>query len=250
VIDEFDRFTLGPEEINVLRADLDLPATGWFPLGLPVRWSTDIERDRDRQRTWRRLHEAGLARRGRLEADGEQALRVATRPETGLSAFAALDLDGSILRARAVAGHGVALILRQDTENGPVEFEYRALPTVFGELVDLIGLAEPHPDPEVPVPTGSADDELSMFERADGRDAARRERARAIGREPRIRAGAFTGFTERRLTPELTWFDTARGRRMVCERADAGRRTLVCAPADNRVIYRRLISELDALRDR
>jgi len=246
VIDEFDRFTLGPDDIHLLRADLGLPATGWHPLDLPVRWATDVERNQARERTWQRLHRTGMARRDRLAADVEQALRVAAHPESGLTAFAALDRNGSILRARAVIGQGVGLILSQDEQNGPVRFEYRSAAAVFAHLIDLIGVVDPHPDPAAVVASSAEDAEMSFTERADGRDVAGRQRDRAVWAEPRLRVGAFAGFAAERWAPELKWFDTRRGRRMVYRQGAA---VLVSEPADNRVIYRRLVSDLAALRE-
>ncbi|MFE9748466.1 ESX secretion-associated protein EspG [Saccharothrix saharensis] len=217
---------------EILWDDLDAGPVP-YPLDLPSPGETFDERRRIRQAVHADLDRRGLARRGRPEAELEDALRLLHRPAARITVLGMPDVHAdALLRAvvvargnyvvRAVQEEGFVLL---DVVRGPAEAAVEVLPPA-------------RPGPGKPVTVAAKDlngtpDEPQGFTRAVRRSG--NPDVRAV-RE--MLAGPITGtghFAVDGAEDPITWFDTERGRY-----ASTGSDWITVAPADQGGLVARL----------
>jgi hypothetical protein len=250
-----DAFTLSPVAIDVLTETLSLDSF-WYPIEITFHGETDLERRAIGEGVWRELAASGLMRRGRVDADLEAALKLLARPDSLVTVLAALG-DDRFVRARAVANGHLGVLAYQDTNDGPVRITSHDPVRVFADAVDLIGTNREHPAGPVTIELAAdCGGSAGLLENAVRLGSGRQNwSADQVWKEKRLHAGVFTAsITDSRgrphIAPELEWFDTPLGRRIVRRAVDrSGRRSLVCEPAANPVIYRHLRNDLARLED-
>jgi EspG family len=252
VTSALETFTLSLTEIDILAEHLQF-GRSMFPIEVPSVGATDTERHAIAAEVWQALAGRGLVYRRRLEPEVEDALRVLTRPIRAVSAAAVLD-DDRPLRVRG-ASNGRAAVVADLVGDG-VRIDFVPPNAMLPTVVDRIGVSRPGPGRPFTVPgSGPGPSGSRYMEAFDPVGDARRDADEEVWRKPRLRAGAFTAHTidrrgHPRHSPELDWFDTARGRYAVhASVGRGGHRQLTCAPADNVTIahyVRRLLDDLVA----
>jgi hypothetical protein len=230
--------------------DLHIP-----PFELPHAGYTDVERDRLAQGVLRDLEGRGLAYRGRVEPDVEDALVLLGRAPLSASMILATRTGRGQAVARIASNGRLAVLAVQDGDVVRVEF---VRPTgVIGALVGLVrdrypikGGAVTFPgDDTVPVDDagrdrdrdiGDSDGSLMYKPRPrDGGYAQQRRQADAMAQRLRGRAGTVTIYARDRHGRErqvamLVWHDTDAGRYMIYRTTGSdGREWVSYAPADN-----------------
>lgn len=215
---------------EILWDDLDagpLP----YPLDLPSLGETSDERRRIRQAVHADLDRRALTRRGRPEAELEDALRLLHRPATRITVLGMPDVHAdALLRAVVVARGGYAVRAVQDggfvlldVVRGPAEAAVEVLPPL-------------PPGPGKPVTVAARDltpDEPQGFTRA-----VRQSGNPDVKAVREMLAGAVTGtghFAVDGAEHPITWFDTERGRY-----ASTGSDWITVAPADHAGLVARL----------
>jgi hypothetical protein len=229
--------------------DLHIP-----PFELPYAGYTDTERGRLAQDVMRDLERRGLAHRGRLEPDVEDALVLLGRAPVSASMVLATRSGRGQAVARIASNGRLAVLAVQDGDVVRVAF---ARPTgVIGALVGLVRDRRPIKGGAVtfPVndtaPSGTAgralgrddDHDGSLMHRARPTNDAytqQRQLANAMAQRLRGRAGTVSVFARDRHGRErqvamLVWHDTDAGRYMIYQTtASDGREWVSYAPADN-----------------
>ncbi|NUT52277.1 MAG: ESX secretion-associated protein EspG [Saccharothrix sp.] len=215
--------TLPLPAFDVLWEDLDAGSVP-YPLDLPSPGATFDERRRVRLAVYADLDRVGLARRGRVEAELEDALRLLHRPATRITVLGMPDVAAdTMLRAIVVARGNYAVRAVQD--GGFV-------------VIDAVGsLAEAAVEVVPPLPAGPgravtvAARDLAPGEHRQGFTSA----VRPVG-NPDVKAvremlaGPITGtghFAVDGAEHPITWIDTPRGRY-----ASTGSDWITVAPAD------------------
>ena len=216
---------------EILWDDLDagpLP----YPLDLPSLGETVDERRRIRQAVHADLDRRALTRRGRPEAELEDALRLLHRPATRITVLGMPDVraDG-LLRAVVAARGGYAVRAVQedgfvllDVVRGPAEAAVEVLPPL-------------RPGPGKPV-TVAAKDLAGPEEQQGFTRAVRRSGHPDVKAVRDMLAGPTTGtghFAVDGAEHPITWFDTERGRY-----ASTGSDWITVAPADHGGLVTRL----------
>lgn len=246
-------------------------------LGTPVRIFEipsvgTTMRDRERLRTvvFDDLAARGLANRGRLSAEVEEALFALGRFQTAIDVVGLLDDEERLLARSATDGRvGVLARLRDQS----VVFDTFRPEGMLPEAVRLIGEQKPGPGRSVtyPEPDPEAERRAALARRRDdggggfrgvfepvrpqqsGYELERRA-AQAMWEKPRKRIGMFTVFARDRygrevMTPVLSWFDTDDGRYLGHSRPGPdGLRWTTYSPADTRRIGQQLAGMLDSVR--
>ncbi|KOX23180.1 hypothetical protein ADK67_21270 [Saccharothrix sp. NRRL B-16348] len=217
---------------DVLWEDLDAGPIP-YPLDVPSPGTTFDERRRIRQAVHADLDRRALTRRGRPEAELEDALRLLHRPPTRITVLGMPDIhtDG-LLRAVVVARGGYAVRAVQedgfvllDVVRGPAEAAVEVLPPL-------------RPGPGKPV-TVAAKDLAPPPEEPQGFTRAVRQAGNPDVKAVReMLAGPITGtghFAVDGAEHPITWFDTERGRY-----ASTGSDWITVAPADHGGLAARL----------
>ncbi|MGW4113131.1 ESX secretion-associated protein EspG [Actinosynnema sp. NPDC004786] len=208
---------------DILWDDLDAGPVP-YPFDLPSPGSTFDERRRVRQDVYAELDRRGLARRGRPEADLEDALRLLHRPVTRITVLGMPDVHADTMLRAVVVARG-AYAVRAVQEDGFV-----LLDVVPGPVEGAVGVVPPlRAGPGRPVTVAAKDlapdDEPQGFTRAVRRTG--NPDVRAV-RE--MLAGPVTGtghFAVDGSEQPITWIDTPRGRY-----ATTGSDWITVAPAD------------------
>jgi hypothetical protein len=245
-------------------------------LGTPVRifeipsvGTTMRDRDRLREAVFNDLAARGLANRGRLSADVEEALTALGRFETAIDVVGLLDEHERLL-ARAATDGRVGVLARMHERS--VAFDLFRPEGVLGEAVRLIGEEKPGPGRSVtyPEPDPEAERRAALLRRRDegggfrgvfepsrqpqgGYDLERRA-AQSMWERRRKRIGMFTVYARDRygrelMTPVLSWFDTDDGRYLGHSRPGPdGQRWTTYSPADTRRITQMLAGMIDSVR--
>jgi hypothetical protein len=223
--------------------DLHIP-----PFELPHAGYTDVERDRLAQGVMRDLEGRGLAYRGRLEPDVEDALVLLGRAPVSASMILATRTGRGQTVARIASNGRLAILAIRDSDALRVEL---VRPTgVIGALTGLVRDRQPIRGGAVTFPVDDttaddgtpADDGGSLMRRARStRDAyaQQRRQADAMAQRLRGRAGTVTIYARDRHGRErqvamLVWHDTDAGRYMIYQTTGSdGREWVSYAPADN-----------------
>jgi hypothetical protein len=218
---------------EILWDDLDagpLP----YPLDLPSLGETFDERRRIQQAVHADLDRRGLTRRGRPEAELEDALRLLHRPATRITVLGMPDVHAdALLRAVVVARGGYAVRAVQDggfvlldVVRGPAEAAVEVVPPL-------------PPGPGRPVTVAAKDLTPETTEEPQGfTRAVRRSGNPDVKAVREMLAGPVTGtghFAVDGAEHPITWFDTERGRY-----ASVGSDWITVAPADHAGLVTRL----------
>jgi hypothetical protein len=231
--------------------DLHIP-----PFELPHAGYTDVERGRLAQGVLRDLEGRGLAYRGRLEPDVEDALMLLGRAPVSASMILATRTGRGQTVARIASNGRLAVLASQDSDALRVEF---VRPTgVIGALVGLVrdrypikGGAVTFPvDDAIPVMGADRDGDGDIGDSGggslmhkplprDGGYSQQRRLADAMAQRLRGRAGTVTIYARdphgrERQVAMLVWHDTDAGRYMIYQTTGSdGREWVSYAPADN-----------------
>ncbi|HEX3650279.1 MAG TPA: ESX secretion-associated protein EspG [Pseudonocardiaceae bacterium] len=245
-------------------------------LGTPVRifeipsvGATMRDRERLRGVVLADLTSRGLAHRGRLAAEVEEALFALGRFGTAIDVVGLLDEQERLLARSATDGR-VGVLARLNDQS--VAFDTFRPDGMLAEAVRLIGEEKPGPGRSVTYPEPDPEAERraalrrrredgggfrGVFEpvrpRQSGYELERRA-AQAMWERPRRRIGMFTvygrdPYGREMITPVLSWFDTDDGRYLGHSRPGAdGQRWTTYSPADTGRISQQLVGMLDSVR--
>jgi hypothetical protein len=255
-------FSLSHSAADVLWEDLSLGSRP-YPFDFPYAGQTEDERRGIRNAVYQHLQSRGLAVRGRVAPEVEQALTMLVRFDFGVTAIASLDARAPerqlLARGGAVGEHAALAVL--DERMMKVDLiQSRAL---VRAVVDLVPPYRPGPGQSfaVPMPTSAPPPRQDDFAGATFTSAmtarsatASQTRAlTAVFERPRLRAGQFGVSVRRRhgreaRSPQVAWFDNDQGRYLSLKRrGQDGQDWLTQAPADNGRIAAQLTQELAAL---
>ncbi|RKT51524.1 ESX secretion-associated protein EspG [Saccharothrix australiensis] len=258
-------FALSHAAADVLWEDLELGSRP-YPFDFPYLGRTHDERRGIRNAVYRDLESRGLAVRGRVSAEVEEALTLLVRFDYSLNAIASLDpknVERQLLARSGARGEVAALAVLDDRQ---LKVDTLRSSALLRAVVDLIPPGRPGPGQSVtvPVPTSAPpapsrrDDDFdsATFTQAMAprSTAATQVRAlEAVFERPRLRAGQF-GVTVRgrhgreQRAPQVGWFDNDQGRYLSQTKpGQDGRKWLTHAPADNARIASQLAQELTGL---
>lgn len=206
-----DLLSLSHAAVDILWEDLGL---GAVPTPFEIRsvGATMDERAAIRRDVWRDLADRGLARRGRLEPEMEDRLKVLVRFNSAIGVFGVLD-DEQVLRAR-VSGNGqFAVMAVQSPKNVHIEVvePHRLIASILG----LLPATKPFPGRLVRVL--DQDPQSSGYLHPVTTPTPDEEEARRMLTSKRERAGYFTAYGRDHRgrtvqSPELAWTDTVKGR--------------------------------------
>ena len=245
-------------------------------LGTPVRifeipsvGATMRDRERLRAAVLDDLTSRGLAHRGRLSGEVEEALLALGRFATAIDVVGLLDDEERLLARSATDGRvGVLARLRDQS----VAFDTFRPDAMLAEAVRLIGDEKPGPGRSVtyPEPDPEADRRAALRRRREDGGGFRgvfeparpqqsgyqleRRAAQTMWERPRRRIGMFTVYGRDRsgrevVTPVLSWFDTDDGRYLGHVRPGPdGQQWTTYSPADSRRITQQLAGMLDSVR--
>lgn len=239
---------------DILWEDLKLGSRP-YPFEVPYVSQTVDERARVRKAVYADLESRGLARRGRVDADVEEALRLLVRGRFGVTGIGRLDASRSeMLLVRGGAGRewGALAVLGDRT----LRVDVVDADWLVGSAVNLLP-ADPRGPGEplrVPMTAPKVEDDYdtaSFTHRVSSQRGPSPMRAlESIFQRPRLRAGQFGVWADRRQSPQVRWITTDEGRYLSqTYRGSDGRDWLVYAPSDNNDLTAHLCRELDALRD-
>ncbi|GAA2692444.1 ESX secretion-associated protein EspG [Actinosynnema pretiosum subsp. pretiosum] len=259
-------FSLSHAAADILWEDLDLGSRP-FPLEFPYFGDTMDQREGIRRAVHRDLESRGLARRGRVVPEVEEALKLVVRGDYQVDAFAGLDprnYDHQLL-ARGGAARDVAALAVMDDRQ--IKVDLIRAPALLHALVSLVPPAPPGPGHSVTVPLPQQPEAKPVQRREEDYDSATFTRAvasRAGGNpqmrlleslfsRPRLRVGRYGLAVRGRngkpvKAPEVSWFDTDQGRYMMQSRpGQDGQRWMTAAPADSGRIAMQLGQDLNFL---
>ncbi|MBW4715750.1 ESX secretion-associated protein EspG [Saccharothrix obliqua] len=258
-------FSLSHAAADMLWEDLKLGSRP-YPFEFPYLGQTIDERRGIRNAVYRDLESRGLARRGRVAAEVEEALNLLVRFEFSLNAVASLDAENVARQLLARAGARGELAVLAVLDDRQLKVDTMRSSALLRTVVDLIPPSKPGPGQSVtvPVPTSAPpppprrDDDFgdATFTRAMAPHSSAGSQIRALEatfERPRLRAGQF-GVTVRgrhgreTRAPQVAWFDNDQGRYLAQTRqGQDGRKWLTHAPADNARIAAQLAQELNGL---
>ncbi|PSL55015.1 ESAT-6 protein secretion system EspG family protein [Saccharothrix carnea] len=258
-------FALSFAAADMLWEDLKLGSRP-YPFEFPYLGQTVDERRGIRNAVYRDLESRGLANRGRVAPEVEEALTLLIRFDYSLNAVASLDarnVERQLLARGGASGETAALAVMDDRQ---IKVDLMRAPALLRTVVDLVPPSRPGPGQSitVPMPTsappppprrdddfGSATFTQAMAPRSSASTQVRA--LEAVFERPRLRAGQF-GVTVRgrhgreQRAPQVAWFDNDQGRYMSQTReGQDGRKWLTHAPADNARIAAQLAQELNGL---
>lgn len=244
-------------------------------LGTPVRifeipsvGATMSDRDRLRTVVWNDLTSRGLANRGRLSAEVEEALYALGRFQTAIDVVGLL-ADEERLLARSATDGRVGVLARLGDRS--VTFDTFRPEGMLAEAVRLIGDEKPGPGRSVtyPEPDPEAERKAALQRRREDGGGFRgvfepvrpqqggyeleRRAAQSMWERRRRRIGMFTVYARDRyghevLTPVLSWFDTDDGRYLGHIRPGPdGQQWTTYSPADSARIAQQLVGMLGAV---
>ncbi|MEV0676678.1 ESX secretion-associated protein EspG [Actinosynnema sp. NPDC050436] len=258
-------FALSHAAADMLWEDLKLGSRP-YPFDFPYLGQTFDERRGIRNAVYNDLESRGLARRGRVSPEVEEALNLLVRFDFSLNAIASLDPKNVERQLLARAGAKGELAVVAVLDDRQMKVDTLRSSTLLRTVVDLIPQSRPGPGQSltVPVPSsappppprrdedfGSATFTSAMAPRSTATSQVRA--LEATFERPRLRAGQF-GVTVRgrhgreQRAPQVAWFDNDQGRYMSQTRlGQDGQKWLTHAPADNARIAAQLAQELNAL---
>lgn len=248
-------FALSFAALDILSEQFQLSRSP-FPFEIPGHGHTHDERAGIRRAVFADLERRGLAHRGRVEPEVEEALAMLARPQVAITAFGDHG-GGRKLFARLGSTGGTAVIAVQQQLS--LTFEYIRHTAMVSTAVSLL------PDHRAGVGQ-SVTIELSAPppEPTDGRIASvvrptrtgRTAQVRAVETmlsQPKIRFGQFRVIARDRHgkthnAPDLFWFDTVEGRFLMLTTAHAdGSKWSTYSPADKPRIGQHLGTQLNSL---
>jgi hypothetical protein len=258
-------FLLTPRQLDVLWSDLGLGRLP-YPLDVPSLGGTVEERARLRQEIHQELEHAGLARRGRPDAELEGMLRLLAEHDVAVDAVAHIDRP---VRALAASnGNSAVLVVIDDGQIGLLEIRPTGLARAIVEVLPSgtagsgSALSMPletlhkavalHEDPEHDEddPWGGSDelDEREALVKAglpgnDAKVVSELAANRVAGGQFGVSRGGQSQFRTERAPVLITWFDTDQGRYLMV-RDD---RWLSIAPTDNDRIATRIADVLSTV---
>ncbi|GAA1357238.1 ESX secretion-associated protein EspG [Saccharothrix algeriensis] len=257
-------FALSHAAADVLWEDLELGSRP-YPFDFPYLGQTLDERRGIRNAVYQDLEARGLAHRGRVAAEVEEALTLLVRFEHSFTAIASLDpknVERQLLVRSGAQGELAAVAVLDERR---LKVDTVRSSALLRAVVDRIPPERPGPGQSLTVPVPSSapppprrDEDFADagFTRAmtPRSTAASQVRAlEAVFERPRLRAGQF-GVTVRgrhgreQRAPQVAWFDNDQGRYMTQTRqGQDGRKWLTHAPADNARIAAQLAQELNGL---
>ncbi|MDX3657414.1 ESX secretion-associated protein EspG [Streptomyces sp. ID05-26A] len=256
-------FSLSHAAADILWEDLRLGSRP-YPFDFPYFGQTDDERRSIRNAVYNELGNRGLARRGRVVGEIEEALTLLVRFEFGVNAIAMFDPDRDVqLLARGgAAGEQAALAVLDDRM---MKVDLIRAPQLIRSVVDLVpnerpgpgqSLSIPRPVKEQPKRGREEDYQASSYlssVRTQSPAESQTRALEAISERPRLRVGQFGVVARKRdgrelRAPQVAWFDTDQGRYLTQKRKGSdGQDWLVQAPADNARIAAQLAGELNTL---
>jgi hypothetical protein len=235
-----EEFSLSLVAVDVLWEELGLAAVP-VPLQVPSHGETYEERGRLKREVWQDLAGRGLARRGRLESELEDALRVLAGFTSAISLFGVLD-DERPVRAR-VSGNARYAVLASQDEDG-IRLAQAESTKLAWSIVDVLPAVRAFPGRPVTIRECGPED--SGYRAPGTQPTPDEAEAQRMLSTPRLRAGYFTAYgrdARGRVTasPELAWTDTAQGRFSSRMRTTRGGRTFTDhAPATSADLARHL----------
>ncbi|MEJ2855323.1 MULTISPECIES: ESX secretion-associated protein EspG [unclassified Saccharothrix] len=258
-------FALSHAAADILWEDLKLGSRP-YPFDFPYLGQTFDERRGIRNAVYGDLESRGLASRGRVSAEVEEALTLLVRFDYSLNAIASLDprnVERQLL-ARSGAQGELAVVAVLDERQLKVETMRSS--SLLRAVVDLVPPGRPGPGQSItvampssaPPPRPRQDEDFgnATFTQAMAPRSTSGSQVRALEavfERPRLRAGQF-GVTVRgrhgreQRAPQIAWFDNDQGRYMSQTRqGQDGQKWLTHAPADNARIAGQLAQELNAL---
>ncbi|GGP56500.1 ESX secretion-associated protein EspG [Saccharothrix coeruleofusca] len=258
-------FALSHAAADVLWEDLKLGSRP-YPFDFPYLGQTLDERRGIRNAVYRDLESRGLAARGRVSAEVEEALTMLVRFDFSLNAVASLDarnVERQLLVRAGARGEAAALATLDERQ---LKVQVLRSAGLVRAVVDLVPPGRPGPGQSVTVAVPSAappppprrDEDFgqSTFTRAvapHSTGSAQVRALEAVFERPKLRAGQF-GVTVRgrhgreQRAPQIAWFDNDQGRYMSQTRqGQDGQKWLTHAPADNARIAAQLTQELNGL---
>lgn len=258
-------FSLSYAAADMLWEDLKLGSRP-YPFEFPYLGQTTDQRDGIRNAVYRDLESRGLATRGRVSSEIEEALNLLVRFDFGVNAVASLDakaVERQLLARGGAVGERAVLAVLDDRM---MKIDLIRSGTLVRSLVDLVPGNRPGPGQSLTVPTPSSappkaqhrqdDFESSTFTSAMTNRSAVASQTRALQavfERPRLRAGQF-GLAVRdrqgreRRAPQVAWFDNDQGRYMSQRRrGQDGQDWLTHTPADNARIAAQLAQELNGI---
>ncbi|GLZ31431.1 ESX secretion-associated protein EspG [Lentzea sp. NBRC 105346] len=254
------QFSLSHAAADILWEDLRLGSRP-YPFDFPYFGQTDDERRSIRNAVYNDLANRGLANRGRVVPEIEEALNLLVRFEFGVNAIAMFDprRDEQLLARGGAAGEQAALAVLDERM---MKVDLMRAPQLIRSIVDLVpnerpgpgqSVSVPRPAPEKPRQQEEEPQSFTTTVRSHSNTASQTRALEAVFERPRLKVGQFgiavrdrTGKEHR--APQIAWFDNDQGRYMTQKRKGAdGQDWLVHAPADNARIAAQLASELNAL---
>lgn len=255
-------FSLSHAAADILWEDLRLGSRP-YPFDFPYFGQSDDERRSIRNAVYNELGNRGLARRGRVVGEVEEALTLLVRFEFGVNAIAMFDpdRDEQLLARGGAAGEQAALAVLDDRM---MKVDLIRAPQLIRSVVDLVPNERPGPGQSLSIPRPvkqqpkreqdyQASSYLSSVRTQSPAESQTRA-LEAIAERPRSRVGQFGVVAKNRdgrelRAPQVAWFDTDQGRYLTQKRKGSdGQDWLVQAPADNARIAAQLASELSTLR--
>ncbi|WP_433266257.1 ESX secretion-associated protein EspG [Actinosynnema sp. CS-041913] len=258
-------FALSHAAADMLWEDLKLGSRP-YPFDFPYLGQTYDERRGIRNAVYRDLESRGLANRGRVAAEVEEALNLLVRFDYSLNAIASLDpknVERQLLARSGAQGELAVLAVLDDRQ---MKVDTMRSSALLRAVVDLIPPGRPGPGQSLtvampssaPPPPPRRDDDFggatftqAMVPRSTSGSQVRA--LEAVFERPRLRAGQF-GVTVRgrhgreQRAPQVAWFDNDQGRYMSQTRqGQDGQKWLTHAPADNARIAAQLAQELTGL---
>lgn len=259
-------FSLSHAAADMVWEDLKLGSRP-YPFEFPYLGQTEDERRGIRNAVYRDLESRGLANRGRVAPEIEEALNLLVRFDFGVNAVASLDakaIERQLLARGGAAGETAALAVLDDRM---MKVDLIRSSALIRAVVDLVPPARPGPGQSITIPMPSSappprarhqqdDFDNATFTSAMTARSATASQTRALEavfERPRLRAGQF-GLTVRKRhgreerAPQIAWFDNDQGRYMSQKRpGQDGQSWLTHAPADNARIAAQLAQELNTM---
>jgi hypothetical protein len=256
-------FSISHAAADMLWEDLKLGSRP-YPFEFPHLGQTFDERKRIKDAVYRDLESRGLANRGRVSAEVEEALILLIRSDFGINAIAMLDAKSEkpLLARGGAAGETAVLAVLDDRM---MKVDLIRSTALVRSVVDLLPAQRPGPGQSItlsapasaPTPRVQDDFDNATFTRAVASNspaATQMRGAEAIFERPRLRLGQF-GLSVRGRhgrefrSPQLAWFDTDAGRyQMQSRRGQDGTNWLTVAPSDNARLAAQLGQELNSMR--
>lgn len=146
-------FSLELSAVEVLAEELKLPRR-WTPFDVKHIGTTESERRAYVESVWDDLRSRGLASRGRLDVDVEDALRVLTKPETLIVVRVNQAVDNPTVLYRAASASGVGVLALNVADR--IDIELLKADELVGAIVGELPNCGPVPVREASILTDGA----------------------------------------------------------------------------------------------